>query len=167
MNMVQQAQPPSPHGKVFHQWAFSEFPRYRRGRRWYTVAGVLAGLALLWALLTGNVLFAVIIIITAIVYVMTGQRTPRRITAALTEDGLEIDRQFYPWHEFETFWLVYQPPQVKRLFLRFKAPLRPSLHLELERENPVTIRATLLKVLKEDLDGEEATTDQLARLLKL
>lgn len=155
------------HGKVLHTWTFPEFPHQRRNRRWYTVAGVLGATGLVWALFSRNVLFAVILIIIAVVYVMTGQRTPRRIAATITEDGLAVDRSFYGWDEFEQFWLVYSPPAVKRLFLRFKAPLRPALSLELERENPVTLRKALLAYLKEDLEGVEPTADQVARLLKL
>lgn len=165
--MADQAEHPPAHGKTLHTWAFPEFTAHKRDRRWYTIAGVLAAIALLWAVYDGNVLFAIILLIAAIVYVMIGVRKPRQLTATFTEDGVSVDRAFYRWEEIDRFWLVYEPPIVKRLYLAFKAPLRPTLTIDLEQQNPVPLRKTLLTYLKEDPNGAEPLGDQVARTFKL
>lgn len=153
--------------KTLLTWTFPEFVRYARTKRWYTVAGLLTAAAFLWAVFQSNVLFAILLVLAAIVYVAIGQRRPRQITFTVTEDGVSVERDLYPWAELDRFWLVYQPPLVKRLFFRFKTGVRPVLSVLLEQENPVTVRKTLLEYLPEDLHGEEPALDQLARFLKL
>lgn len=156
-----------PRGKSLIAWQFPEFPYYRRGQRWYTVAGVVAAAAFVTSIFQKNPLFSVILILLAIIYVMIGQRKPRQIAFAVRESGIEVDRDFYRWEELDQFWIVYHPPEIKKLFFRFTTPLRPALTVQLEKENPVSVRKILLDYLSEDLSGEEPTSDQIGRVLKL
>lgn len=155
------------HGKTLLRWTFSEFVRHQRSKRWYAVAAVVGVATFFWAIISGNPLFAIILILIAIVYVSLNQRRPRLIPIAITEDGIEIDRDFYAWKDIQHFWIVYQPPTVKKLFFRFTGVLRPNLTIQLGKENPVTIRKTLLQFIPEDLNGDEPASEQLSRLLKL
>lgn len=155
------------HGKILHQWGFSEFVQYQRSRRWYTVVGLIVAGSFVWAVFQGNVLFAVILILAAIVYVTLNQRSPRTIQCTITEDGIGVDRDFFTWDELGRFWVVYQPPEVKKLFFRFKSSIRPIISVLLEKENPVTIRKSLLEYLAEDPNGEEPASDQFSRVFKL
>ena len=82
-------------------------------------------------------------------------------------DGGSVDRDFFPWDELGRFWIVYQPPEVKKLFFRFKSSIRPIISVLLEKENPVSIRKTLLEYLAEDPNGEEPASDQFSRVFKL
>lgn len=164
---TQPAATPRQHGKILHRWGFPEFVRYQRSRRWYTVVGLIVAGSFVWAVFQGNVLFAIILILAAIVYVTLNQRRPRNIICTIEEDGVSVDRDFFPWDDLGRFWVVYQPPEVKKLFFRFRSSIRPIVSVLLEKENPVSIRKTLLEYLAEDPNGEEPGSDQFSRVFKL
>ncbi len=158
----------SPHGKTFFSWEVDEYPRYRRSVYWY-VAATLVGTAFLWyALATVNFLFALIVVIFGIILVLSAGRDPRRMEVALTEDGIELGTRFHPWRDFERFWIVYDPPLVKAIYLDFRSPLLPPFGLPLEEMDPNAVRGVLVRHVAEDLDrDDEPFADSLARLFKI
>lgn len=160
--------PKGKHGQIFASWSFPEFIQYKRGMGWYFVM-TLVGLGLLiWAVLSGNFLFALIIILIAIIVVLHSRREPAKLLCQITEDGLEFSARFYEWKELKKFWIIYEPPEVKSLYLNFKGSLKPHLSIPLQDQDPVTIRKILLNYLEEDLSQEhESTSDQFSRWLKL
>ncbi|MBI3115683.1 MAG: hypothetical protein HYZ09_04315 [Candidatus Kerfeldbacteria bacterium] len=166
-----QSQPPAQQTQTnveaLHEWTFPEYVQQQRSRRWYAWAALAAAAGFAWAIFEGNTLFAVIIVLAAIVYVSIAQRKPRRIPFRVTRDGIRVAGESFAWDDLENFWIVYHPPEVKKLFFRFKAALRPNISVSLEKENPVHVRKTLLRYLPEDLNGEEPASDVLSRALKL
>jgi len=70
--------------------------------------------------------------------------------------------------EIQSFWIIYEPPEVQLLYFGISRSLRKELPIHLEDQNPIMIRKILLNYLQEDLDQEEeATEERLARLFKL
>jgi len=54
------------------------------------------------------------------------------------------------------------------LYVRFQSGLRPNLSIPVEDQDPVALRAILLKYLEEDLDQRgESFSDGFQRILKL
>lgn len=154
-------------GALLHEWAFPEFTQYQRSRRWYTIAGIVIGLLLIYALWTQNFLFAIIIILFIIIFTLQSRRSPLQLRFAIHEGGVVFHRKFHPYADIDHFWIIYQPPDVKTLSLDFKT-LRPTLTIPLQDRNPLTIRSTLLKYVTEDLEKEkENPSNELMRLLKL
>jgi len=154
-------------GEVFFNWTFSEFPKYERSGSWYFGATVLVIILLIYALFSANFLFAVIIIVSSLVILMF-QRSDNKIDFKITEDGIVVGKQFYDYADVKNFYIIYQPPTVKTLYFERKGTLRPRIPIQLEDQNPVKIRETLLNYLQEDLDHEnEPTSDQLSRRFKL
>jgi len=157
------------HGKILAEWEFDEFPRHERTRLWYIVALIISGGLLLFAILSLNYLFAAIILIIGVIVIMQNRREPQRLTLNICEDGLAIGTNtFYEWKAIKNFWIVYEPPEVKNVYFDFKAGVRPSISLPLEKQNPLNIRKILLNYLPEAVDQEnESFSDGLRRILKL
>ncbi len=157
------------HGKTLMSWSIPEYEQHERSFGWYALA-VLVGIGLLvWALISANYLFAIIILMVAVILYRQATAIPAMLHFAITEDGLELgDRHFYSYKDLATFWVVYEPPEVKRLFFTFKSSIRPHLAVPIEDQNPVAIRKTLQRYITEDLEREgEPATDALGRALKL
>lgn len=157
------------HGETLVSWSIPEYEQHDRSVGWYFFA-VLVGIALLvWALVTASYLFAIIILMTAVILYRQASQKPAMLRFTITEDGLELgDRHFYSYKDLATFWIVYEPPDVKRLFFTFKSSVRPYLAVPIENQNPVAIRQSLKRYLPEDLEREgEPATDALGRALKL
>ena len=169
--------PPSPpdnakammdHGKTLVSWQIDEYQHYQRGVGWYVGAALVGGGLLVYALFTLNFLFALILVIFGIILAMTAGAKPRRIPVSITEDGMEIGHRFIPWKDARCFWIIYEPPEVKNLYLDFKSPIRPHLSLCLEQTDPNVVRRSLLPYVEEDLTKEdEPLTDFLARVMKI
>ena len=82
----------------------------------------------------------------------------------IAELGVIVGKRFYHYDELKSFYLVYQPPEVKTLFFETKNPLRPHLRVSLYDVNPLQVRDTLRQFLTEDLDHtEEPLSDMIAR----
>ncbi|MFH1236561.1 MAG: hypothetical protein V1685_06555 [Parcubacteria group bacterium] len=156
------------HGKLLAEWEFPEFIQYKRSRAWYISSSAVAigGFAL--SLLSKNLLFAIIIVIIAILYFIRDRQRPGTVVISITEDGISIGERFYSHESLKQFWLIYEPPAIKRLYVRFQSGLRPNLSIPVEDQDPVALRAILLKYLEEDLDQRgESFSDGFQRILKL
>ncbi len=152
----------------YYGWDFFEYPRYDRGRLWYTLM-ILGGLGLLiYAVASANFLFAFIIIMFALVLYLTTLSEPARIRFGITSFGVRIGTSFYPYKEIVRFWFVYEPPEVKNLYLELKNPLRGRVVVDLDGANPNEVRGVLGRFVREDLnEDDEPLADFIGRVLKI
>ncbi|MBU1131233.1 hypothetical protein KJ840_03815 [Patescibacteria group bacterium] len=155
-------------GQTLAKWNFPEFEKPNRTKSWYFWAIITTFLLLLYAILTINFLFAVIIVIAAITLIIKYQSQPELITFAITEDGLELEKRFYPWEIVKDFYIIYKPSETTNLYLNFKAITKPRLTIPLQNQSPVEIRKILTEYIDEDLEKEEEPfSEAVSKLLKL
>ncbi|TAK03993.1 hypothetical protein EPO34_02430 [Patescibacteria group bacterium] len=155
-------------GEYLLSWEVDEYPRQHRSTRWYAIASVLGIALIIYAIWTANFLFAVIVIMMGIITLLSTFRDPARIGVVLTTNGVVIGGTFHEYKVMKSFALVYEPPEVKNLYLDFQSSLRPLITIPLEDTDPNLVREALLPFLKENLDRtEETLTDVLQRVYKL
>jgi len=155
-------------GKIILRWQFQDFKPVYRSRTWWVVMGLIAGGLVVWSVLSWNFLFALIIIIGAIILVSESQREPRRLECKITTLGVAVGKKFWRWSELAEFWIAYHPPQVTNLYLVPKNPFDPRVRVPLVRTNPLEVRKLLSNNVTEDLTREdEPTSEALSHLLKL
>ena len=157
------------YGKELANWLVPEYDKHERNRLWYIIAGAVALLLMLYAFLSGNFLFAVIIIVVALVVILHDGREADIVKISLTDEGVAVGRKFYDYDEFKDFAVIYKPKiGVKNLYFEFKNTLRPRLSIPLIDMNPLPIRENLLKYLPEDLERtDQPLSEGLAKLFKL
>ena len=149
-------------------WTVDEYVRHERGMLWYAIAIIVALGVLMYAVVTQNFLFAVIIIMFAIIMGLSSLREPRKFFFVITDLGVGIGDKFFPYKEFRNFWLLYEPPEVKNVYLEFKRAAWPHLVIPLDEQDPLEVRKTLLRFMREDLSrDEEPFGDLLARIFKI
>ena len=150
------------------EWQFPEYNQYERSRVWYIAMLVLLGGLLIYSILTGNFLFAIILVLVVFISVLQRFQPPLTIVAGIDEKGLQIGKKNIPFRDLEKFWLVYDPPATKFLYVTFKKGLRDNLAIPLEDANPFDVRAALKEFLAEDLSMEkEDLNEQLERILRV
>lgn len=156
------------YGRVLHSWTVPEFERYERGKWWHAFALTMVMAAILYALYNRNFLFAFIIIIFAIIIFLHHSREPADLRIAVTELGILINDKFYRFRDMSSFWLIYEPPLTKSLYLELADSFLPPVKVGLGDVDPVALRQTMLQFLIEDLEKkEEPLSDLVWRLLKL
>lgn len=155
-------------GEPIHEWMVKEYSRVNRGPWWYITMITLGIIFVVYALWTDNFLFALIVILFGIIlYLQSNQESPE-VVFAITDLGVVVGHKFYTFREFNSFYIIYQPPEVKTLFLQTKSAFRPIVRVPLEDMNPVEVRSTLLQYLEEDVEKqEEPLGDLVSRRWKI
>jgi len=149
-------------------WNFPEYKKHNRNLLWYALVFSLAAGLLAYAILSINYLFAVFIILTGAVLILRHKNKPLTLKCQIKPAGLSLGKRFYAYGDLDSFWLIYQPPEVKSLYFSFKSKAKMRLSIPLGNQNPVKIREILLKFLPEDLTKEEEPlSETFARAAKL
>jgi hypothetical protein len=155
--------PSSPASKL--EWTALEFQQYSKNTSWFVVGGLIAFSLFLWAALTKNFLLVILVILGYFTVMAFALKKPRKIRLAITPRGVMIDRVLYRFDNLKSFWIFYDPPELKELSLRSKKTIMPYIKIPLGQQNPVKVRQVLLKYLPERKQ-EESLIDNLARSLR-
>jgi hypothetical protein len=154
-------------GQIHFSWTFSEIPQYQRDRKWYIWGALIAAALLFFSLVTFNLLFALIIIMSAMI-IMLFQRQAKSVDFKITEDGIIVNNDFFGYKNLRNFYIIYNPPEVKTLYFEPKSVFNPRIPIYLDEQNPVEVRQVLKQYLEEDLEREnEPVSDQISRIFKL
>ncbi|HLD18182.1 MAG TPA: hypothetical protein VJB99_03880 [Patescibacteria group bacterium] len=157
-----------PYGRPITTWQIDEYPAHQRSRFWYIGWGTIGFILLVYAIATANFLFAVILLMGAVVTLLSSFRPPGKLDVAVTTAGILVGGGFYAYPSIKRFSLVYNPPEVKLLYLDFEKPWLPLLSIPLEEVDPNRVREALLPFCVEDLERtDESLTDVLRRVYKL
>ncbi|HCA67211.1 MAG: hypothetical protein UW39_C0033G0005 [Parcubacteria group bacterium GW2011_GWC2_44_17] len=159
---------PQKFGKILASWSVSEYEKHERSLAWYIAAGVLGFALFVWAIFTFNYLFALIIVLFSAIVYLRATSDPNIVKFLITTKGVRIGRREYQYKDIDRFWIIYDPPDVKKLYLAFKRSLAPRVMVPLKNQNPVKIREILLDFLFEDLEKEdEPMSEVIGRFAKL
>jgi hypothetical protein len=154
-------------GDVHLEWDFPEYENQQVNRTWYIVGAIILAGLILYSVLTANFLFAIILLLAVFVIIFQFFQVPREINVRIGEDGVIVDKKFYPYKDLKNFWIVYDPPAYKYLYLEFKSDIRGTYPVPLVDENPLKIREYLLNYVDEDIEKEEAGFDEaFSKLIK-
>lgn len=149
-------------------WTFPELQAPERSKSWYVWASLISLVLLFIAVMTGNFLFGLLIILIAIVLFAHHHKDIEEIEFGITDEGLQIDDKFFDFRDLKHFWIIYEPPVVKNLYFEFKSSTRPRITIPLRDINPVKVRKILLEYMEEDLSREtEPLSESLGRRLKI
>jgi len=149
-------------------WEFPKFENYQRRKGWYIWATIIFVLLILYSVLSANFLFGLIIILATIIIFLNHHKGNSKINFAVTPKGIQVDNKFHNFKDIQNFWIIYEPPQVKKVYFQLKNAFKTTFSIPLEKINPLEVRKTLKQHLEENLDKEsESTLDTLERILKL
>lgn len=159
---------PDEFGDVLVGWEIDEYAAHERSRMWYILASVIGVGLIIYAVLTSNFLFAVIILMIAVIMMLSIFTKPEKIPVMITTTGIVVGDMYYDYQSIRDFSIVYDPPEVKLLYLDFYAMTHPLLSVSLEDVDPNIVRDSLLPFCLENLKRtQEDLTDVMRRLYKL
>ncbi len=155
-------------GDIVFDWVVNEYEKHERSRRWYIIAAVIGAVLLLFSVVSGNYLFALIVVLFGIILFLQDILQPTEVPFAITETGIVVGSKFYPFKEIVNYWIIYNPPEVKNIYFATSNTLRHRLQVPLLDNDPRPIRDFLNQFIVEDLDQEdEPLSDRLGRVFKL
>jgi hypothetical protein len=132
------------------KWEAPEYDYIPKSNNWFwSVIIITIGLVFA-SFLLGNMLFAILVMISGLTIILYGARMPRKISFSFTSRGLIIEKRLYLYENLRSFWIQYEPPHKKLLAIVPKKHLMPAISIPLGNVNPNDIREHLLKFLKEE-----------------
>jgi hypothetical protein len=149
-------------------WEAPDREERQRGPRWYLIMSAIALAFVVYAVATGNFLFAFIVLLVAIILVLAGNQAPENVLIQIGKNGVVVDGKLYEFKDLNKFAIIYHPPETKVLYIESKKLYQPRIRIELQEQNPLAIRTHLKGYMDEDLDlQEEHVSDIVERLLKI
>ncbi len=159
---------PDEFGDILVNWEVDEYAQHERSRLWYILAGLVGIGLIIYAVITSNFLFAIIVLMTAVIMLISMFMKPEKIPVIVTTTGIIVGDTYYDYQSIRDFSIVYDPPDVKLLYLDFFAMAHPLLSISLEDVDPNIVRENLLPFCLENFKrNQEDLTDVMRRLYKL
>lgn len=163
------------------RWEVPEYRTPERDRNWYLITGffviiclffcffTISNWKLVWLGLGANFLFALILIIAAIIMILNKNTPPLMVSVEFGPEGLKLGNNFYSYNKLKHFIVLYKPKKsLKQLYIEFKNPFQPRLSIPLRHKDALDVRNFLVKYLEEDLERTEPpVSEQLTKMLKL
>ncbi len=165
--VIMHTHPGSHHNKALLVWKAPEFISHPKTKTWFLVAGTIILALIAYALYTDSATMAIVFIVLAGVYYLTHRQEPKIIDIKITQLGIFAGDTFYPYNTINAFWLVYNPPYVHTLNLRIGGKSFRKIVIQLDQQNPVTVRKALSGEVPEVEGEEEGMSDILTRMLRL
>lgn len=153
---------------VIYEWVVEDRRTHERGWIWYLMAS-LVGVALITsAIVTQNFLFAILILLFAFIILLQGIIPIKKVQVGVTNPGMLVGNENFPWRNFRSFFIIYNPPYVNRLYLE-KRDKKGYVGLELNDElDPYELREIMLNFLPENIDkDDEELIDMVRRIFKI
>jgi hypothetical protein len=155
-------------GDIVYSWSVKEYEKFDRGRRWYVLMAIIAIALIAYAVISANYLFALIIVLFGIIILLQEMNEPMEVDFAISETGIVVGTNYFPFSELEKYWIIYNPPEIKTLYFEPKNIIKHRLSIPLLDADPLLIRSYLNQYLLEDLETEqEPLSDRLGRLFKM
>ncbi len=149
-------------------WEMPEHEVRERTSKWYLVVSLIALASVLYGVLAHNYLFALIILICAVILILAGNQEPQKVLVQIGHNGVVVNGEFVEYDKFDHFAIIYHPPLTKVLYLERKLSFKPRIKLYLEDEDPIAIRNHLKRYVPENLElREEHISDIVGRLLRI
>jgi len=148
-------------------WRARTRPEHERTRTWYLATGAFVAAMVLYGIRTGSVGFAVLMVMSAVVYylfVIRGEATIKEIS--ITEEGVHIDHEFFPWKTLNGFWFQ-KYPDYTQLHLEHTEYWRIDTVVQTGPVSVVHIRQVLQPHLNEHADRKEQLLDKISRICKI
>lgn len=112
------------------QWQAPDNHHLPKNQEFLVAASVGAIALIVFAILTRNYLFILLIAIAAFLIYASLKKGPGLNHFKLTDRGLFIDKKFYPYNDFESFW-IFDQSEIHEVALRSKRRFAPILLIPL------------------------------------
>jgi hypothetical protein len=147
-----------------YHWQAPEHEIFEKDKRWYAYAGLFLAVIIAYAVIINSPVMAITFILIGAVGYMTLQREPRIVNFSIVADGIVANRRLYDFDNIESFWIFYEPGQIKVISLHIRSKFLPYLHIPIGEADPNVIREMLLENIQEE-KHEHSIVDIFERII--
>ena len=150
------------------KWSAPEFEYIQKGIGWYWLTIIVAIVLSAFALWQENVLFAVFVVIAAVLVLTWGKSYPKTIEFTINENGLAIGEQKnYSYGELKGFVVRqgYVDSELVEIVFQKKSRLSPYIKILASDQDAEVIKEFLIQYLPE-VKYEESLIEHIAKILR-
>ncbi len=155
-----------PAEEVLATWSAPVMPRHHRSVRWYVIATIIIALCVTYGVLRDSIPFAVVAVLTGIVYALLHRHAPPDRTFSITSAGVILENRSVSWAQLQGFWFFPTREYTELHFVFRKAHLQ-DLIIQTGTQDINMLRAILQTRLPELTDRKERLLDTFIRICKL
>ena len=144
------------------EWETPEYTEHKKSADWYWYLALGAVLLLIYAAYTRSFLFAALVVVGWFTIMLYSARTAKIIKVAISESGIQIEQNIYPWNNIKSFWIFVGKNE---LSLELKKTLMPHIKIPLGETDQKEAHEILLRFIPEN-EQEESFIDNLSDLVK-
>lgn len=144
-------------------WTALEHEYVERNPDWFWMVGVVALGGAILALILGNILFALFIVVGAVTLSLYALKHPRMVDFEINDKGVIIEADLYPYQTLESF-CIHEHGASFRLLVKSQKVFMPYLALPLGDVPPVEIRKALANKLPEIYVAESISEKLMERM---
>jgi hypothetical protein len=130
------------------EWDAHEYEHKERNQDWFWAVGIITISIAVVAVILGNVIFAILIIIGAISLSIFINRPPETLHVVIDERGITRGNVRYPYDTLDSFWIDVDHPH-KKIILKSQKLLMPLIIVPFDDNvNPDRLEIILARHLK-------------------
>lgn len=149
------------------EWNSPIYLHYKKGWKWYSAFGIIVSAAIIWAVVNGQIIPAILFVLTAAVYLMHCQEDPPMIKIGISQLGIKVSNKFYPFSHIRAFWIHYLPP-ISTLHIRLaNGSFKNEVEVYIMNQDPAILRKILLTQIPEVEGKNESFSSLMLRILRL
>ena len=105
-------------------WQVYEFEHNPKDADWFWAAGIFGVSIAVVAIIFGNILFGLLIIMSTVAIILLGNKEPHLLDCEINKKGVRVNKTLYPFMNLESFNVV-EEPNVKLILksTKFTMPL--------------------------------------------
>ncbi len=149
--------------KPLISWNAPEHIHTEKNNDWYWAVGIITLTAAVLAIMLNNVVFGILIIISAFALVVHSSQKPRIFHYEINDRGIIVNESLYPFLTLESFWIDAHQEKPKLLIKSHKT-FMPFLAIYIEEVDPEEIRDILLNYIAET-EHQEPISQKLLELI--
>ena len=133
-------------------WRAPEYDHRNKSTDWFWGVGIIGVVSAVVAIVLGNLLFGIFIIIGTFALVLQALRVPKTVEFSVTERGIQIDKTLYPYGTLESFWITDDEPQ--KLLVKSGKVFMPIVTIPISGVDSEMLREYILDFLDEEEQTE-------------
>ncbi len=86
-------------------WTAPEYMHTHKSADWYWIVGIISATLAVLAIVLGNTLFGILILVSAFTLSLYASRPPKMQEIKVSDKGVQVNNVFYPYSILESFWI--------------------------------------------------------------
>lgn len=115
---------------------------------WYWVVGIITLAISAVAIILGNMITGIFVLVAAAALVIHASHPPREIYHEINDRGIMVNDRFFPFLSLESFWIPHDEMPSK-IIVKSRKTFMPYIIIFIDEIDPEIVREVLLKYIAE------------------